>query len=97
MSVDPNALPSIDRIGIFGPQAAALKARVDAVYAKLPAAPGISPSRRYVDAIVRVIGGHWNEKNTQPYVTRLANGGLRVEVIEDMALQVHPAAYWNAR
>ncbi|MFN8018615.1 MAG: hypothetical protein U0P45_10875 [Acidimicrobiales bacterium] len=109
MTVDPDALPPVDRLGITREPAAALKAKVDARYRiqqrvdglvrkvlGRPAATAAEQDRAYVDAAFDVVGGRPPAKATvDAFAARLDAGALRVSVVEDIALTKAPASHWN--
>ncbi|MCU1372422.1 MAG: hypothetical protein JWO77_3616 [Ilumatobacteraceae bacterium] len=142
IATDPDALPYVDRVGITGENAAALKAKVDArvekpsatqrlssavhggtsasrhgnIWSRLSSAKAarsnssrgpVSPARpaapmthgeavRYVTAAFQVVGGRTPSSATvQTYAARLEAGAYRVQVVEDIALTSHNAAWWN--
>ncbi len=107
VTTDPNALPSIDRMGITGAKAAALKAKVDKrandnlavarLLAALTRKPAPTPTdAQYVTAAFQVLAGKAPAAPTMaPYVDQLADGGFRVNVVEDIALTKQTAAHYN--
>lgn len=115
LAADQDALPSLDRLGIDGPKAAALKAKVDAAYAKdarglillrrlagrnVRAAEAIDRllDQQYVASARQVLGAKRLPAATaKGYAGRLTAGEIRVNIVEDLALTVHPAAWYNAR
>jgi len=109
MTVDPNALPKVDKMGIVGAKAAALKSKVDrqiTVNHRLDALvqyltgrkPAPISNAEYVDTAYKVITGKdASSKVEKPSIARLDAGDLRVQVIEDIALTQHDAAWWNKR
>jgi hypothetical protein len=109
ITVDQDALPAIDRMGITGPKAAALKAKVDAQAKKTNNTANrarkalglrVQPitDADYVRAAFEVTAGKASSARIMaPYVAQLASGDLKVTVIEDVALRLHPAAWWNKR
>jgi hypothetical protein len=112
---DPDALPALDRIGITGPKAAALKAKVDAAYDKdarglellkklagrnVKAVATIDRllDQQYVATAQRVLGVKRLSPSTAKALgDRLDAGEIRVNVVEDLALMVRDAAWYNAR
>lgn len=108
MTIDPDALPLVDKMGINGASAARIKAQVDAkvkpsdlerliawLLGRKPAEP---TSAQYVTAAFQVTDGKApSAKVMKPYVDRLDKGQLRVAVVEDIALSVKSASYWNKR
>jgi hypothetical protein len=112
--LDPDALPLIDRVGIRGPEAAALKERVDAdvraleasraaLAARLGRTPLAEALRRpitdteYVTlASVELTGRRPSTPVLRQHVTDLANGQLKVKVVEDLALAHRSVDWWTA-
>ncbi|QXC62125.1 hypothetical protein KSP35_04765 [Aquihabitans sp. G128] len=107
MTVDPNALPQIDRMGIHGAEAAALKVKADArevlnVKAKnllaalqhKPQAPATN-SDTVTAAFQTLTGRSPSAAAARPFIDRLDAGDLKVSVVEDIALTVHTAGYYN--
>lgn len=112
---DPDALPAIDRVGITGPKAAALKAKVDAAYRKdarglellkklagrnVKAAATIDRllDQQYVASAQQVLGvKRLSPASAKALGDRLDAGEIRVNVVEDLALMVRDAAWYNAR
>lgn len=107
VTTDPNALPTIDKMGITGPNAAALKAKVDKrandnlavarLIAALSRKPAPTPtSAQYVTAAFQVLAGKAPAASAMsPYVSQLDEGGFRVNTVEDIALTKHNAAFYN--
>lgn len=99
--VDPNALPSVDRIDITGPRASALKTRTDLVFRlggdKVHAAPTASSNRRYVKAAYLALGlQRPSTKMLDRFAAKLDDGQTRVRVVEEIALAINPKpAAWN--
>lgn len=109
LTMDPDALPAIDKVDILGPQAARLKAKVDdraklnngvdRVFAWLlgRGTPRVT-SADYVDAAFDVVGGKKpSAKVLKGYADRLDAGELKVQVVEDIALSQKPASHWNKK
>ncbi|MGN6692756.1 MAG: hypothetical protein ACTHN0_01135 [Aquihabitans sp.] len=115
VTVDPDALPVVDRLGITGDKAAKLKAKVDAQYARdalglqllkklvgrnaeLNKVLDYELQKQYVNTSASVLGAKkLSGKQVNGYADRLAAGEIRVTIVEDIALLVHPAAWYNAR
>lgn len=107
ITMDPDALPPVDKIDILGSVAARIKVEVDATAQKRGNLnrgfgrkhEGHTPtSAEYVSATYRTITGRTpSAKVMAPYVARLDAGELKVHVIEDIALTQHAAAWWNQR
>jgi hypothetical protein len=111
ITVDPDSLPALDKIGIFGPQAAALKARVDRAFGPVsnivkvykflkPKASADEISHLvnslYVNTAFDVVGkNNPSAKQVAAQVAALDGGGLKVQAIEAIALTAHDAAWWN--
>ena len=90
--VDPNALPAVDKMSIVGAKAAALKKRTD----ERAARNGSSSNEEFVrSAFLELTGRGASSKTRQPFVDRLNNGELRVQVAEDIALTERDAGSWN--
>jgi hypothetical protein len=112
ITMDPDSLPAIDRIGIFGAQAAALKAKVDRAFGSAadvkkvfkvlnPKADNGQLSHLvntlYAKTAFDVLGGkNPNAKDLADPVALLDGGGIKVQAIENIALTIHNAAWWNA-
>lgn len=112
---DPDALPAIDRVGITGPKAAALKAKVDTAYnrdargleflkklagrnTKAVATIDRLLDQQYVATAERVLGvKRLAPAKARALGERLDAGEIRVNVVEDLALMVRDAAWYNAR
>ena len=111
LTTDPEALPAIDRMGIVGSKAAQLKGTVDwtantsnklanfFAYLSGKKVKNTSVSNAdYVKTSFALLTGKTpSAKAMAPYVARLDAGGLKVQVVEDIALTAHNAAWWNAR
>lgn len=109
--VDPDALPVVDRMGIVGPKAAQLKDTVDRTAAasnKVAKFFAFLSGRKVKDtsvsnadyvktSFVLLTGKNPSAKAMEPFVARLDAGGLKVQVVEDIALTAHNAAWWNGR
>lgn len=116
-TVDPDALPLVDRIGIPGATAAKLKAKVDAQMAAdakaraalAKALKKVDPKRAaelrrpatnedYVRTAYQVLLGKAAPKKAlAQHRGRLDQGVIRVQVVEDIALSAHSAAWWNRK
>jgi hypothetical protein len=108
---DPDGLPAMDQMGIVGPKAAQLKSTVDWTantsnklanfFARLSGKrvkdDGVSNADYVKTSFVLLTGKSPSAKAMAPYVARLDNGGLKVQVVEDIALTAHNAAWWNRR
>ncbi|MCU1496154.1 MAG: hypothetical protein JWM47_107 [Acidimicrobiales bacterium] len=110
VTMDPNALPLIDKLGIVGAKAAPLKAKVDAkvelqfqqknanlAKQRKPLVSKDDSNATYVKAAFLVVGGKANPTAAMmaPYIARLDGGALRVQIVEDIALTKSPAKTWN--
>lgn len=112
ITVDPNSLPAVDRMGIPGAQAAKLKGKVDVAAGNLvkvndfinwllrrpvqTARP--STNAEYVTAAFATLTKKVpTAKVMKPYVQRLDAGQIRVQVVEDIALTAHDAAWWTRK
>jgi hypothetical protein len=108
---DPDALPAIDQMGIVGSKAAQLKGTVDwtanasnalnrffaLLSGKKVKNTGVSNTDYVKTAFTVLTGKTPSAKVMAPYVARLDAGGLKVQVVEDIALTARNAAWWNAR
>ncbi len=109
VTVDPNSLPAVDRMGIPGAQAAKLKVRVDSASSALvkvnlfidwlfrrnPPATRASTNTEYVTAAFATLTGKVPAARVMaPYVARLDAGQVRVQIVEEIALTAHSASWW---
>lgn len=107
VTVDQDALPQVDRMGIVGPKMAALKDRVDDRVAATNAVENfvrrllrmraVEPTNRdFVEASFQETHGRMPSTAVmRSYIARLDDGDLKVTVLEDIALRARPASHWN--
>ena len=104
-TVDPDALPAVDKLNIVGSRAASLKARTDLVeWFTAPRRLGRNTAPRttaedvhYVrSAFIALSGRTPSAKVAAGYAAQLSSGQTRVKVVEDIALSINPnPRFWN--
>lgn len=96
-TTDKDALPAVDRIGVYGRQAAALKVQCDIHAADPSLSAKALTNAHYVTACFQVIAKKQPATSVMaPYVDELNAGVTRVQVVEQIALTKQAAAWWNA-
>lgn len=111
ITMDPDGLPAVDKVDIKGKVAARIKNEVDQQVRRDNRSDRKSKggshhkpnaatraSAEYVAAAFETITGRTpSAKVMKPFAARLDDGGLKVQVVEDIALTENSAAWWNRR